>query len=187
MYVKNEDEPMHQTILNFWFEEIKPSQWWVKDAEFDALIAKRFGDLHQQAARCELYTWRQSARGRLAEVIVLDQFSRNIYRDTPLAFASDKLALALSQEAIASKADKELSPIENSFLYMPFMHSESASIHTIAADLYKNNGIESNYNFELKHKVIIDQFGRYPHRNKILGRESTAEELVFLDQPGSSF
>ncbi len=178
---------MVNDILHFWFEEISESQWWVKDEAFDQLIASRFGDIHSQAIACELYTWRSTAKGRLAEIIVLDQFSRNMFRDKPEAFASDALALALSQEAIASKADAELNPIERSFVYMPFMHSESLAIHEVAVGLYENNGIASNYDFEIKHKAIIEKFGRYPHRNSILGRKSSAEEIEFLAQPGSSF
>ena len=134
-----------------------------------------------------MFEWRASAKGRLAEIILLDQFSRNIHRDSALAFANDALALALAQEAVANKCEHELTPVENSFLYMPYMHSESLMIHEQAVELYKNNGLENNYQYELKHKVIIERFGRYPHRNKLLGRESTPEEIEFLNQPGSSF
>jgi uncharacterized protein (DUF924 family) len=128
-----------------------------------------------------------AAKGRLAEIIILDQFSRNIFRDTPQAFANDPLALALAQEALAVDADKALSPTERSFLYLPFMHSESAEIHKVAVMLYGLPGLEDNLDFELKHQTIIIRFGRYPHRNKILGRESTAEEIEFLKEPGSGF
>lgn len=176
-----------QEVLQFWFQELTPKQWWVKDTELDQLIEKRFSTTLQRAAQCELADWRSEARGRLAEVIVLDQFSRNIFREQPLAFANDPLALALAQEAIARGDDQKLSPIERSFLYLPFMHSESASIHQQAVELYKANNIEDNLEFEYKHKAIIDRFGRYPHRNAILGRESTPEEIDFLKQPGSSF
>lgn len=178
---------MYQTILDFWFQEIKQPQWWVKDIIFDKLIKDRFGQIHKKAINCELFEWRQTPKGRLAEIIVLDQFSRNIYRETPLSFACDKQALVLSQEAISVKADLELSAIENSFLYMPFMHSESLAIHDIALSLYKNIGIKANYDFEVKHKKIIERFGRYPHRNHILGRASTPEEIEFLTSLGSSF
>lgn len=176
-----------QAVLAFWFEELKPSQWWTKDPVMDATIQTRFGDLHRRAALGELDVWRQTPTGRLAEVIVLDQFSRNMYRDDARAFACDGMALALSQEAVARGDDQALGDVERSFLYMPYMHSESAVIHEAAVRLFLDNGIESNYEFELKHKVIIDRFGRYPHRNAILGRESTAEELEFLKQPGSGF
>jgi uncharacterized protein (DUF924 family) len=178
---------MFDAILTFWFDEIAPAQWWKKDPSFDQLIADRFGDIHRQAAQCELYEWRSDPRGRLAEVIVLDQFSRNMYRDSPSAFAQDALALGLAQEALRVRADDILTPVERSFLFMPFMHSESLVIHEIAVGLFEKNGIASNYDFELAHKGIIERFGRYPHRNQILGRVSTAEEIEFLQQPGSSF
>jgi len=178
---------MQASVLSFWFEETAPKQWWQKDADFDALIAERFADLHARAAACELWQWRETPRGRLAEILVLDQFSRNIFRDRPEAFACDALALALSQEAVAQGDDQPLEAIERSFLYMPYMHSESAAVHEEAVKLYKHNGLEDNYDFELKHKAIIDRFGRYPHRNAVLGRDSTPEEMEFLKQPGSSF
>lgn len=178
---------MYSNVLKFWFEEIEPSKWWVKDKAFDELIVQRFADLHASANRGELFEWRATPHGRLAEVIVLDQFSRNMFRDRPESFASDPMALALSQEAIAGEADQSLTDIQRSFLYMPFMHSESAVIHERAVALYTANGVESNLKFELKHKAIIDKFGRYPHRNDILGRESTKAEIEFLKQPESSF
>jgi len=177
---------MYQKILNFWFEEIEPRMWWKVDADFDNRIRHRFLPLMEQAACGELYEWRSEPKGRLAEIIVLDQFSRNVYRDTPKAFAQDVLALVLAQEAIAAGTDT-LSPIERAFLYLPFMHSESKPIHEWAVRLYRDNGLQDNYEFELRHKAIIDRFGRYPHRNAILGRVSTAEELEFLKQPGSRF
>lgn len=178
---------MYSEVLKFWFEEIDPSQWWKKDDAFDKAIIKRFADIHAMASRCELFCWRTDARGRLAEIIVLDQFSRNMFRGSPLSFAQDPLALALAQEAISIRADKALSPAERSFLYMPFMHSESLKMHEVAMDLLRNNGIQSSLDFEIRHKQIIERFGRYPHRNNILGRESTAEEIEFLKQPGSGF
>ena len=156
---------MENEVLKFWFEEIEPSQWWVKDLAFDQEIEKRFSLVHKAANRGELFGWRESAKGRLAEILVLDQFSRNIFRDKPQSFASDSLALVLAQEAISSDADKELTPTERAFLYMPFLHSESLLIHEEAVKLYEANGIENNLTFEVKHKVIIERFGRYPHRN----------------------
>lgn len=171
-------------ILNFWFQEIDSKRHWVKDSEFDALIRKRFSSVHQAASECELFAWRVTSEGRLAEIIILDQFSRNMFRDTPQAFAQDSLALALAQEAVANAADKEMDEYKRSFLYMPYMHSESRLVHVEAEKLFKPLG---NYEFELKHKAIIDRFGRYPHRNEILKRESTSEEIEFLQQPGSSF
>jgi uncharacterized protein (DUF924 family) len=178
---------VYQSVLQFWFEEISPAQWWKVDAEFDRLIVDRFADIHRRATRSELFEWRAEPRGRLAEVIVLDQFSRNMYRGDRLAFAADTIALALAQEAVAAKADGTLSPEERVFLYMPYMHSESKVIHEVAERLFKESAPKSNYDFELRHKAIIDRFGRYPHRNAMLGRQSTEEELVFLAQPGSGF
>lgn len=177
----------HLDVLDFWFKELEPKQWWVKDVDLDETIRSRFHNLHKQAAACEFSHWRETAKGRLAEVIILDQFSRNLYRDTPSAFAYDALALGLAQEAIRTGNDQVLEPVERSFLYMPFMHSESLTIHEQAVELFTNNGIESNLDFEIKHKVIIERFGRYPHRNEILGRTSTKEEIEFLKQPDSSF
>jgi len=178
---------VYQDIINFWFKEIEPSYWWKKDKDFDRLIAERYKSLHQKAARCELFEWRQELLGRLAEIIILDQFSRNLFRDSPLAFATDGLALVLAQEAVSLSIDAKLSPTERSFLYMPYMHSESVLIHEVAVTLFQAKGMEQNLEFELKHKIIIDRFHRYPHRNAILGRESTEEELEFLKEPNSSF
>lgn len=123
----------------------------------------------------------------LAEVLVLDQFSRNMYRGQAKAFACDSLALALAQTAVAKGFDLQLTEVQRSFLYMPYMHSESAVIHEQAAKLYTKLGREENLKFEYKHKQIIDTFGRYPHRNLALGRTSTAEELEFLKRPDSGF
>lgn len=177
----------YDDVLNFWFNELEPSQWWVKDTNLDAQITDRFSAMHEQANKCELFEWRSCAKGRLAEIIVLDQFSRNIFRDSPNSFSSDSMALTLAQEAISLGIDNELNDIERSFLYMPYMHSESLPIHDVAITLYEKNGIQSNLDFEIMHRDIIVKFGRYPHRNMLLGREPTAEELAFLKQPGSSF
>lgn len=176
-----------QAVLDFWFEELTPAQWFKKDPELDRTISQRFGALHAQAEWCECYTWRQTAQGRLAEIIVLDQFSRNIYRDDARAFATDALALALAQEAVAAGSGAELAIEQRAFLYMPYMHSESAVIHELAMQLFDQPGLENNHDFEARHKAIIDRFGRYPHRNALLGRASTDEELAFLKEPGSSF
>src|SRR5262249_50846642 len=115
--------PSPDSVLSFWFEEIEPKMWWVKSNEFDRLIESRFGAVHRAAGRCGLSAWRATPAGRLAEVIVLDQFSRNMHRDTPLAFACDLLALALSQEAVAAGADMQVEETRRVFFYMPYMHS----------------------------------------------------------------
>ncbi len=178
---------MHTEVLTFWFQEVDPKLWFATDKDFDDQVRHRFLPMVQQAAAGELYSWRATTEGRLAEIIVLDQFSRNIYRNTPQAFAQDPIALVLAQEAVASGAQISLTPTQCGFLLLPYMHSESRQIHVVAEALYKEFAPSENYKFELMHKAIIDRFGRYPHRNEILGRTSTSEELEFLTQPGSRF
>ncbi len=178
---------MYEEVLDFWFKELTPDLWWKKDENFDLSIKERFGALHEKAIISELFSWRKTAEGSLAEVIVLDQFSRNIYRDKPESFSCDPLALALAQTAVEKGFDQALSSSERCFLYMPFMHSESLLVHEQAVKIFESLGNKNNLEFELKHKVIIERFGRYPHRNKILGRQSTQEELAFLEQPNSGF
>ena len=176
-----------QTIIDFWFLVTDPQSWWKKDTAFDQLIRQCFSVIHQSAIFCELAEWRTESLGKLSEIIVLNQFSRNIYRDDPRAFADNALALALAQEAINNGIDKTLLPDKKLSLYMPFMHSESKIIHEIALTLFRLPGLLSNYKFEFKHKAIFDCYRRYPHRNKILRRQSTDEEISFLEQPDSSF
>jgi len=177
---------MFQKILAFWLHEIDANQWRTVDPAFDALLRQRFLVCLQQATAGELFAWRASPAGRLAEVIVLDQFSRNIHRATPLAFSQDGMALVLAQEAIAAGAMAELDEEERAFLLMPYMHSESRLIHAQAEALFKHYA-PSRHEPELRHKAVIDRFGRYPHRNAILGRASTDEEIEFLKLPGSGF
>jgi uncharacterized protein (DUF924 family) len=177
-------QPIHfQTILKFWLEDIAPSQWWTKDADFDKIIREKFSAIHSAAKNGELFEWRTRAKGRLAEIIILDQFSRNIFRDNPLAFACDGLALILAQEAITSGAASALSPQERTFLYLPFMHSESLKIHEVSLRLYQTSGLTDAYESAIQHKNIIEKFGRYPHRNAILGRTSTKEEITLFSWP----
>lgn len=177
----------YQDILNFWFSAETQPFWFAKSDDFDAKLEKNFKALLLQAAQSELWQWRSNAEGRLAEIIVLDQFSRNLFRGSAQAFAQDALALALAQETIQLGLEQQLRPEQRSFLYMPFMHSESKVIHEEALKLFEALGNPINLDFEKKHKVIIDRFGRYPHRNEVLGRPSTAEEIEFLKQPNSSF
>lgn len=174
-------------ILTFWFDELEPRQHFVKEAALDDQIRQRFGDTHAAAARGELYAWRANAAGRLAEIIVLDQFSRNLYRDDPRAFACDPMALILAQELVRCGGAEELPAARRAFAYMPYMHSESMPIHTVAVTLFNQPGLEGNLKFEHAHKAIIERFGRYPHRNAVLGRASTEAEIAFLKEPGSSF
>jgi len=177
----------YQQVLDFWFREIDRKLWFKKDADFDNLIRSRFMALFESATRSELFNWRINAKGRLAEIILLDQFSRNLFRDSSDAFNSDQLALCLAQETVAQKLDLELSLTERAFLYMPYMHSESLIIHEHAVELFSAKGLEDNLRFEIRHKEIIERFGRYPHRNELLGRQSTNKEIQFLQKPGSSF
>lgn len=178
---------MFEDVLHFWFAEIEPMQWWKADPSFDVAIRERFGELHRSANLGELWEWRTEPRGRLAEIIVLDQFSRNLYRDTARAYASDAMALVLAQEAVAGSHDSVLPPKERVFIYMPYQHSESRPVHVEAERLFRALALSDHYEYELRHKAIIDRFGRYPHRNDALGRESSSEELQFLEQPGSHF
>ena len=174
-------------ILHFWFEELTDKQHFIKDPVLDATMRMRFGRTLEAAARCELFAWRTTPQGQLAEILVLDQFSRNILRHTPRAFAHDALALALAQALVASGQDQGLAPHQRAFAYMPYMHSESLLIHEQAVALFSQAGLEDNLNFALRHKAIIERFGRYPHRNQTLGRPSSALEITFLSEPGSSF
>lgn len=176
-----------QDVLKFWFEEVPEKNHWLKDPDFDKFIAARFSNALDQAIAGELAFWRESAEGRLAEIIVLDQFSRNIYRNTSHSFSQDPQALSLAQEAVRSGAFEALDASKKSFLIMPIMHSESLKVHQDNYYLFEYPGLEKTLNFEDKHLNIIKRFGRYPHRNHILGRSSTPEEIDFLTQPDSSF
>ena len=182
----------HSEILTFWFKELEGKQRFVATDELDALIGTRFGALHAVASRGELFAWRTTAAGRLAEIILLDQFSRNIHRGDAAAFAQDGMALCLAQEAVAAAADKALEPSHRMFVYMPYMHSESLAIHAAALPLFEALATEGKefamtLDFEHRHRVIVERFGRYPHRNALLGRASTPQEEDFLKEPGSSF
>ncbi|MCE8025092.1 MULTISPECIES: DUF924 family protein [Halomonadaceae] len=183
----SESLPGRDAVIAFWFEELEPAHWFRKDEALDGTIRERFSALHGAAAAGELWHWRDTPQGRLAEILVLDQFSRNLYRDDPRAFAQDAMALVLAQEAVAHGLDGGLDVTWRSFLYMPYMHSESLKVHDEAVRLFDQPGLEDNLRFEHLHRDILLRFGRYPHRNAILGRESSADELAFLEQPGSSF
>ncbi len=171
----------YQEILDFWFEELDSAYWFQNDGEVDQIIQTKFSTIHEQATKGELWTWRDTIKGRLAEIILLDQFSRNMFRGEAAAFANDTLALALAQEAIRAGEIDQLSVTERAFLYMPYMHAESLKIHEVAMELFQEEGMEDNLKFEIEHKKIIEQFGRYPHRNETLGRDSTIEEKKFLE------
>ena len=174
-------------ILDFWFGHLKPAQWYKSDAVLDAEIGRRFAAVYSDLQRDVIDAWRDSARGMLAAVIVLDQLARNMFRGTPRAFATDGAALALSMEAIERQFDRSLSTIERQFLYMPFQHSEDRAVQARSVALFETLGDANVLEYARRHSAVIARFGRFPHRNAILGRESSAEEVEFLKQPGSSF
>ncbi|UCD68928.1 MAG: DUF924 domain-containing protein [Betaproteobacteria bacterium] len=195
-----------ESILQFWFgmatddlavAEQRAEIWWKKRPPVDAEIRERFASVVDGAASGQHDAWLADPRGRLSMIILTDQFSRNMYRDTPRAFAFDPLALSWTKEGIASGADQALRPIERIFFYMPLEHSESiedqeravALITDLAAHVSseKRKLFEGFVGFAKRHRDIVQRFGRFPHRNTILGRSSTPEELEFLKQPGSSF
>lgn len=176
-----------KSVLDFWFDTTNQPYWFAKNAAFDATIRRQFGTLLTQAGAGELADWRVTLEGRLAEIIVLDQFSRNSHRDSAQAFAYDGMALILSQELVNQAGFSTLDESMRNFALMPMMHSESATIHKQALPLFKTYASADTLAYEHKHKAIIDRFGRYPHRNTILGRESSDEEIEFLKQPDSSF
>lgn len=167
-------------IITFWFEDAGEKKWYAKDPAFDELIRSTFEDIHGKISNGEMKSWRNEPLGRLAEIIVLDQFSRNMFRGTPRAFQYDAQALSLAEEAVAVGADLGLPPEQRAFMYLPYMHSESKDVHTEALKLFTMLGEEGNLKYEQLHKDIIDRFGRYPSRNAVLGRTSTPEELEFL-------
>ncbi len=179
---------MQYTDINhFWFTEIKAENWWKKSAGFDALIRRRFAAVHHEASMGLLCKWRETPEGALAEIIVLDQFSRNMFRDKPEAFAQDPLALVLAQEAVRRGLDQLVPTSQRAFFYLPFEHSEAASMQDESLRLFGTLGDVNTLDFAKRHKAIIDRFGRFPHRNAILGRTSTEAEEKFLQEPGSSF
>ncbi len=183
----DEEEQGINVVLSFWFEENGPKQWFTKDVTFDDAVCERFGALQARAADGGLTDWRQTDRGALAEIIVLDQFSRNLYRDDERAFACDALALDAAKEALAKGFDQALSETGRVFMYLPFEHSEAMEDQETSVKLYATLTDRSYLEWAERHKAAIDRFGRYPHRNAVLGRESTVEELAFLKEDGSTF
>jgi uncharacterized protein (DUF924 family) len=196
----------YEDVLEFWFgpldargvaTEAKSRTWFEKNDAFDREIEERFGALHAALARGENEAWLSSARGSLATVIVLDQFSRNMFRNTKQMFDSDPRALSVATALVARGEDRKLAFAERGFVYMPFMHSERLSDQERCVELFRTfrdehvGELRDNCQYSLgyaeRHRDIIQRFGRFPHRNAILGRESTPEELEFLKQPGSSF
>lgn len=195
-----------EEVLDFWFGELDEEgrtepevskRWFQKSDAFDEEIRSRFEGRYEEIAAGDHREWLRSPRGRLAYVIVLDQFSRNMFRDTPKMYALDERALQVALEGIEVGEDQELAFAERPFLYMALMHSESLKIQERCVELFegfrdelqgeKREKIEYNLQYAIAHLEIVARFGRFPHRNEILGRESTPEELAFLKEPGSSF
>jgi uncharacterized protein (DUF924 family) len=178
-----------QGILDFWFNEIAPNQWWKKDLAFDKLVQDRFFKVFEDVKNGAHIEWLNTAQGCLARIITLDQFPRNMFREKRESFATDHLALLAARHALTMHFDENLKSPEKAFLYMPFMHSESPEDQAKSVELFTAAGAELTANLDsaLRHRAIIDRFGRFPHRNAILGRDSSQAELEFLQQPGSRF
>ena len=176
-----------EDILNFWFTECKPEQWFKKNERFDQIIINRFSNAFEDALEGKMDTWENNETGCLALIIVLDQFARNMFRHTPRSYIGDKRALDLSIKCCEKDYLKNPDPHKRLFMLMPMMHSENLAIQDAALPLFKKYTSERDYDYAEKHRAIIGKFGRFPHRNFILGRESTKQELEFLKQPGSSF
>ncbi|MBE9033011.1 DUF924 domain-containing protein [filamentous cyanobacterium LEGE 11480] len=187
-----------EKVLQFWFGEdfrrpdLKPQKkWFIKDDIFDQSVREWFSGVYQQATEGRFEDWMETAEGALALTIVLDQFPRNMFRDTPKAFASDAQALMVASQAIDRDFDQDVSPVMRVFFYVPFEHSENLANQHRCVELFQSLATEpalkSYPEYALKHQAVIKQFGRFPHRNEILGRTSTPEELTFLQQPGSRF
>ena len=188
--IELESGPIHR----FWFGEPpgeSRAEWFRKDAAFDEEIRRRFGDVHAAAARRERDAWRAAPESMLALIVVLDQFSRNLYRNDPRAFAQDAYALECAKQAVERGDDGALLPVQRQFLYLPFEHSEDLADQErglellVALDAFEPT--RGSGEWARRHRDIIARFGRFPHRNAALGRASTAEEIEFLKTPGSGF
>jgi uncharacterized protein (DUF924 family) len=195
--MQDSGQALQQEILDFWFGPKDGAEfgqvrdeWFRKDDAFDAEIRRRFGPAVDRAIAGGLAEW-DTTHGALARVLLLDQFTRNIYRGMPRAFAGDALALEVAQRVVSRGDDAPLIPVERWFLYMPFVHAESAASQTQSLELFTRlrhqTGLGDPLDWARRHADVIRRFGRYPHRNSILGRQSTQEELEFIAQPGSGF
>lgn len=174
----------HSDVLEFWFEDHDQDDWFGGKADFDRAVADRFGQLHEKVARGEAWSWRESTEGRLAEILVLDQLSRQLHRNSPIAYRQDKMALVLAQEAVGAGHDADVDPHRAMFFYMPFMHAESLVVQNEGVRLFQAMGDEDLLKYMLDHRDTIARFGRFPFRNKVLGRDSTPEELAYMDEMG---
>lgn len=180
---------LQKDVLDFWFEQIQPAQWFQVNPEFDAAIAARYEDAYDKAARGIFDDWRNDSDGCLALCILLDQFPRNMFRGTPRAFATDGKALVAAKFAVSKGFDQVLSPHKRRFLYLPFEHSENLNDQRKCVDLFEKMKKDDplGYDYALRHLKVIEQYGRFPHRNKILGRMNTPEEEDYLAEAGAGF
>jgi len=178
-------------VLDFWFGRGRAPRfkrfWFAKSPATDRKIRARFAKALEAAKKGRFAAWKKTPRGRLALIILLDQFSRNIYRGDRRAFAADAQALKLAQEGVRARVDRKLHPLERIFFYMPFMHSEKKVHQRKSVELFRKLKMKENLWYAKEHKRIIDEFDRFPHRNAILGRKSTAKELEYLAMPGAGF
>ena len=174
-------------LLHFWFEILTPKDWYRPPERVDADIDRRFRDTYGALKDGVPDDWLATPRGFLAAILVLDQLPRNMFRGEARAFATDAAALAFAKRAIAEGMDERLPPNKRAFIYLPFQHSEDAADQAHSVGLFTALGNPLNLDYAIRHQTVVDRFGRFPHRNKILGRESTPEEEAFLEQPGSSF
>ena len=174
-------------ILKFWFFECSPKDWFKKDIKFDQLVEKKFLKLVNHALQNKLNLWEKSPDGSLALILLLDQFTRNIFRGDPKSFFGDDKALEISLNCIEAGLLEVFNEHERQFMMIPMMHSEDLDVQENSLPFFKKYSNEKVFDFALKHRNIIKRFGRFPHRNKILNRSSTEEELNFLNKPGSSF
>jgi uncharacterized protein (DUF924 family) len=174
-------------VIRFWFEETPPEKRFKKDAAFDDEIRSRFAALYDRIAASPPHEETLTARLALATLIVLDQFSRNVFRGSPKAFAADTIALRIARAAVDSGLDRELDTAARLFIYLPFEHSENLADQNRSVELIADLGDAEWDRYAIAHREIIERFGRFPHRNEVLGRASTDEEVAFLKQPGSSF
>ena len=174
-------------VLSFWFEEHGPDDWFAARPEFDALIAREFGETHAALARGEGWSWRSRPSGRLAEIIVLDQFSRQLFRRQAKAFAADGMALALAQEAVGGGHHNFASLERRGFFLLPFMHAESMLMQLESVRLYTALGNPEQLKFAQDHAEIVRRFGRFPRRNAALGRPSTPEEEAYIVSSQGAF
>ncbi len=181
-------------VLEFWFgppPDTPRKIWFAKDTDFDNLCRTRFATMHEAAMGGALSAWEGTPDGALALTILLDQLSRNIYRDSPRAFAQDALALAVATRAIERMFDTRLGPLRRMFLYLPFEHSEDGAMQARSVELFESlrghADVDEGIDYAHRHRAVIERFGRFPHRNAVLGRESSPEELAYLRTPGSGF